>query len=207
MKIVAFSDTHNSYCDLKIPEGDIGIFVGDGDFRFDGNAIDFISWYKKQPLEHKIVIAGNHDKFVCENESLFKKMCEDQGLIYLNDSMAEIKGIKIWGSAYTIDFCNWYFMEGREDLKRHWDLIPKVDIVATHQPPYGIGDFAHYGQQHTGCKYLREILLNRVKPKYHFFGHIHEGHGSKEIGGVKFYNVSVMNLAYDLIHPATVVDI
>jgi len=54
----------------------------------------------------------------------------------------------------------------------------------------------------VGCPYLRFHVLDRIKPKLHVFGHIHE-HGGKIVddGATKFVNASVMNEVYDPINP------
>jgi Icc-related predicted phosphoesterase len=56
-----------------------------------------------------------------------------------------------------------------------WKNIPKVDILVTHCPPYKILDKADSGK-HGGSKALRNKVLE-IKPKFHLFGHIHEGSG------------------------------
>jgi Icc-related predicted phosphoesterase len=97
-------------------------------------------------------------------------------------------------------------METRDNLKRHWDLIPKdTDVVITHQPPFMIGDLSNYKQQHTGCEYLNDILINKIKPKVHICGHIHEGYGQQEIKGIRFCNVSVLDENYELKHKPTTI--
>ena len=54
-----------------------------------------------------------------------------------------------------------------------WDKIPEnVDILITHGPPQGYGDRILLGK-HVGCPELMKRVAE-VKPRYHFFGHIHE---------------------------------
>ena len=56
--------------------------------------------------------------------------------------------------------------------------MPKqVDILITHCPPFGILDKAN-SNKNGGSKALQAISAHR-KPKYHIFGHIHEGFGHK----------------------------
>ncbi len=38
----------------------------------------------------------------------------------------------------------------------------------------GYGDICN-GGYHVGCSELYSTVVDRVKPKYHLFGHIHEG--------------------------------
>lgn len=54
-------------------------------------------------------------------------------------------------------------------------MIPvDTDILVTHTPPVGHGDLCCSGVR-AGCVELLTTVQNRVKPKYHVFGHIHEG--------------------------------
>lgn len=56
-----------------------------------------------------------------------------------------------------------------------WEMIPSdTDILVTHTPPVGHGDLCCSGVR-AGCVELLSTVQNRVKPKYHVFGHIHEG--------------------------------
>ena len=53
----------------------------------------------------------------------------------------------------------------------------------------GIGDKSS-GGQHGGCVDLLNTVLHRVKPKFHVFGHIHEGYGMYTDGTTTFINAS-----------------
>lgn len=44
----------------------------------------------------------------------------------------------------------------------------------THGPPAGYGDMP-YDDLHAGCLDLLKEVKDRIQPKYHIFGHIHEG--------------------------------
>lgn len=90
--------------------------------------------------------------------------------------MIEIYGLKIYGSPWQPEFLGWAFNipRGVECLKK-WEQIPdNVDILITHTPPLGHGDLACSGIR-TGCVELLTSIQERIKPKYHVFGHIHEG--------------------------------
>lgn len=45
----------------------------------------------------------------------------------------------------------------------------------THSPPVGHGDFSKSGGVRLGCVDLLIAVQERVKPKYHVFGHVHSG--------------------------------
>lgn len=95
---------------------------------------------------------------------------------YLEDSEIVIYGIKIYGTPWQPEFCKWAFNVPRgEPCLSKWELIPSdTDILVTHTPPVGHGDLCCSGVR-AGCVELLSTVQNRVKPKYHVFGHIHEG--------------------------------
>lgn len=64
--------------------------------------------------------------------------------------------------------------------------------MVTHGPPYGILDFCGLN---AGCPELLKTI-KRLKPKYHFFGHIHEGFGNFSTKDTKYYNCSYLNERY-----------
>jgi hypothetical protein len=74
------------------------------------------------------------------------------------------------------EFCKWAFNVPRgEECLWKWDKIPDdTDILVTHTPPVGHGDLCCTGVR-AGCVELLTTVQQRVKPKYHVFGHIHEG--------------------------------
>lgn len=74
------------------------------------------------------------------------------------------------------EFCKWAFNlpRGQECLEK-WNLIPDdIDILVTHTPPLGFGDLCCTGVR-AGCTELLTTVQKRVMPKYHIFGHVHEG--------------------------------
>lgn len=60
---------------------------------------------------------------------------------------------------------------------------PKIDIMLTHGPPYGILDTTWQDEQ-VGCENLARAV-QRCRPRLHCFGHIHEGWGAEKMNWVK----------------------
>lgn len=208
MKIVCISDTHSKHYSLLEKdlitddlENTILIHAGDISTRgYRSQTIDFLNWFSKLPHKYKIFIAGNHDFDFEDNADTINEIIPDN-VIYLNDSLVEIEGIKIWGSPVTPYFYNWAFNRFRgANIKSYWDKIPDdIDILITHGPPYMILDKVVYDQKNVGCV----DLLNRVqeiRPKFHIFGHIHETHGILTVDDVTFINASVLNEDYRLVN-------
>lgn len=191
MKLVVISDTHGYHDQLtnKLPDGDVLIHCGDVSRRSDEQSVvDFARWFEQQPFDHKICIAGNHDKFM--SAKWFPNST------YLQDSGCEIDGVKFWGSPWTPTFFDWYWMKDRgEEIARVWQKIPDdIDVLMTHGPPAGLGvlSAAHrHGSApiDVGCEDLRS-RVDQLKPEVHCFGHIHEGYGCKKIANTLFVNAS-----------------
>jgi hypothetical protein len=95
---------------------------------------------------------------------------------YLEDCATEIYGVKIYGTPWQPKFCGWAFnLERGQQLMEKWDLIPDdTDVLITHTPPLGYGDLCATGDR-AGCVDLLMSVQHRIRPKYHIYGHIHEG--------------------------------
>lgn len=116
---------------------------------------------------------------------------------YLEDEVIEIYGLKIYGTPWQPEFCKWAFNvpRGVQCLEK-WNKIPSgVDILVTHTPPVGHGDLCCSGVR-AGCVELLSSVQQRIKPKYHVFGHVHEGYGITSDGRVIFVNASTCDLSY-----------
>lgn len=200
MIIDCVADLHGYQPELA--GGDILIIAGDLTARDTKDEyIRFISWLGKLPYRCKIVIAGNHDGLI-EKGRVSISADPLHNIHYLCDSGYEFEGIKIWGSPWTPTFLNWYFMKDRGDpIKEKWDLIPSpIDILVTHGPPYGIFDGTE-DEIKVGCEDLRKAVQERIKPRIHCFGHIHEGGGSlSEIDGTTYVNCSYVDERYRPVH-------
>lgn len=127
---------------------------------------------------------------------------------YLQDESIELYGLKIFGTPWQPEFCKWAFNVPRGNLcLDKWNLIPSnIDVLITHTPPLGYGDLVCSGVR-AGCVELLTTVQNRVKPKYHVFGHIHEGYGISSDGKIIYINASTCDLNYLPNNPAIVFDI
>jgi Icc-related predicted phosphoesterase len=208
LKFVAISDTHCRHNNIKLPNGDVLLHAGDITYcGKKSEVVDFLNWFSRQKFAFKVFIAGNHD-FYFENAN--PKELEEvvpKNVIYLNDSGISIDNFTIWGSPVTPWFYNWAFNRQRGvEIQRHWNLIPgKIDVLLTHGPVYGILDSV-INKNSAGCKTLLSTV-QKIKPKVHVFGHIHESYGVETRFGVKFINASVLNESYELVNRPVVFDI
>ena len=203
MKIIAISDTHGLHWSLNVPEGDVLVHAGDLTNRGILEEVrEFNTFLGTLPHPHKIVIAGNHD-FCFED---YRMDCEEAltNCIYLQDQEVTIDGVRFYGSPWQPWFFDWAFnLERGPEIRAKWDLIPEdTGVLITHGPPYGIGDLTARGDK-AGCQDLLEVV-ERIKPKVHIFGHIHEGYGVTSNGVTTFINASTCDYLYQLVNPPLV---
>jgi Icc-related predicted phosphoesterase len=163
LRIVCISDTHGQHTKLSVPDGDVLIHAGD--FTAFGERpkeiIDFNQWAGKQPHQHKIVIAGNHDSMFERHPGAARELLGNA--IYLENSATELAGLKIWGSPVQPEFNNWAFNIARgAAIRRYWKMIPtNTDVLVTHGPPFGVLDKAHPSSAHLGARNWQR-LSNRL---------------------------------------------
>ena len=200
MRMIITSDTHNGLYKNKIPKGDMFIHCGDLSITGTYNEIDYqLSIMSSLPHKYKIWIAGNHDILLEKEDELKTKY---KNLIYLEDELIEVEGIKIFGSPWSPFFNNWAFMlEMEEEIEKYLEM-PKMDILISHGAPINILDKNKDGIN-CGSYDLRERVFE-LMPKYHFFGHIHEGYGMIYHLGPVFVNASAFD--YYKENPPVVID-
>jgi len=208
MKICAISDTHGKEAWLDLPKGDILIHCGD--FHITSLAeLEYANrWFGRQSFRYKCFVAGNHDTYI---EHIGKEVAKSlfTNVIYLENELIEIEGLRIYGSPYVPYSNNWSFMYQRCSLeaKNIWSKIPyNLDVLITHGAIYGVLD-RNSSDIRCGCEVLaREIM--KKKPKRHLFGHIH-GNGGLSItqANIDFYNCSVLNEEYKLTNKPTILEI
>ena len=199
MQITTISDTHGLHHQLQLPGGDLLIHAGDVCNRgTQQEAANFIDWFEKQPYAYKVFIAGNHDFFFEHFTQQEIQKILPKNIFYLNDSGIEIEGIKLWGSPITPEFHNWAFNRKRgKEIEEHWKQIPfQTDILITHGPAFGILDTT-FNNQNVGCIDLL-THIERVNPKYHIFGHIHEGFGTSKLNKTTYINTTSLDFNYKL---------
>ncbi len=136
-----------------------------------------MNWLGKLPHPRKILVAGNHDASF-EKERAKARALVPPGVTYLEDSGTVIDGVHFYGSPWTPAFMDLAFnARPGEQLASIWARVPRdVDILVSHGPPYGHGDFSAMTGEHVGC---RDLLarIRELEPPLLLFGHIHEGGG------------------------------
>jgi Icc-related predicted phosphoesterase len=208
MEITCIADLHGNY--PKLYGGDLLIVAGDltaGDKLHQ--YVEFAEWLDKQPYDHSILIGGNHDNMLLTRElSKYGMLNGNDHHTYLCDSGTEFEGLKIWGSPWTLTFpginplCT-AFTGAEEELEAKFAIIPPdIDILITHGPPKGMLDRTVRGDNAGSMALSR--CYDKIKPKLHVFGHIHEDYGQGVVMGGKiktlFVNCSHVNERYEPIN-------
>jgi Icc-related predicted phosphoesterase len=209
VRMVCISDTHNFHSKIDVPDGDVLIIAGD--VCVHGSVYELAAvneFLGSLPHRHKLLVAGNHDwcfANLVEREEARRLL---KNAIYLEDSGVEINGVKYWGSPWQPEFHHWAFNLPRgPKLAEVWAKIPSdTDVLITHTPPFSILDKNGNGD-HCGCGALLDALNNRVQPRIHVFGHVHESYGTLEADGTTFINASICDGQYRPINPPIVIDL
>ena len=149
----------------------------------------------------------------------------------LVDDYYEHQGVVFYGSPASIWVReqNGMGFQGDSHMlkKRHWnDMVHRLrkrpcDILITHGPPRAENgghfflDRVFFGL-HVGCAALSEAIKTLWKegkaPKFHIFGHIHEGYGSARGLGpdtatdTTFVNAASCTLLYEIKHEPVIFD-
>ena len=175
--------THTYHELLDIPDN-IDIVVHSGDFtnakdvyKNEPEALNFLHWYGSLPIKNKVLIAGNHDAYTFHMKTKFKEWCVHYNIVYLENSYAEIEGIKFFGSPNTPQFGDWYYMKDRNKMDKLWRQCNNdIDVFVVHGPPKGILDKSYDRNHNLECCGDSSLYnhIVRINPKLCLFGHIHD---------------------------------
>ena len=143
--------------------------------------------------------------------------------------------VKFWGSPWTQQYSasgkpsrKGFQLPPGEALQEKWDLVgfyysavfnivsifnittvkipSDTDVLLTHGPPHTVCDLSDRGVP-SGCPGLLKTVVERVKPRLHMFGHIHEGYGTSKLGQTQFVNAASINKkTKKLTNPPVVID-
>ncbi len=215
IKICAFSDIHGQLdfnidpCDIVMICGDIiplhiQSYTSPSKVWFKER---FIPWCNSLPCEKVLFVAGNHDFFLMRHPHRMRELLDGQDKItYLECETYEYKGVTIYGTPLCKPFGRWAFMPSYEEqdakYTRHLEAIGKIDIVMSHDAPYGASDILLQKTcpwadgSHIGNESLLRFIEN-AKPKLNLHGHLHTTNHEKEmINDTEVYNVSLLDEDY-----------
>lgn len=224
MKICAISDLHGYLPEIE--KSDILLIAGDIsplNIQFNKPKMktwletEFAYWIKSLPVDKVYLVAGNHDAYFEGINQMqmaeFRTQCGFK-LVYLENNWVihrhESKLYRIFGTPYCHIFGNWPFMRTDERMEEYFKSIPdEVDIIISHDPPYGIGQVDQILQTTRWSNHLLEHVgnppiakrLSEIKYKLLVCGHIHSGdHELFEFNGGQVVNVSIKDENYQPIY-------
>ena len=210
MIIVALSDTHGNHRAVEVPPGDVIIHCGDITRKSNlAEVTDFVNWFAGLDFQHKILVAGNHDRFIRKRKPEFFELIKKHNIEYLENDLVRINGYSIFGSPFSLNYggLGAFTYYDSPDAERIWNQIPEnINILVTHAPPRGFRDYSRTEKKNAGCQVLRERVLS-IKPQYHVFGHIHESYGVEPNGSSVFINASLSNGSGEIINKPVVFEL
>ena len=136
-------------------------------------------------MRYVVFVCGNHEISMQLNaknpvalraqQGLKQALIDRPNVYYLEDSGCEIEGVRFYGSPWTTKFGrDWAFqLQDTEDeffgLGCKFGSIPAgLDVLVTHQPPFGQGDTGDPGKR-LGSRVLMEKIV-QVSPRLSIFG-------------------------------------
>lgn len=210
MRIVATSDTHMPINPKVVPDGDVLIVAGD--FMLSGfldewyPAIDAIA---ALPHKTKIIVGGNHDRWLEDHFDTALKDLTDRGLTYVGWPTIPLhqlrNGMTLLGLPFVKDLPRWAFNRREDWIAKYLQEMPQVDVVVSHSPAFEILDGVHsYG--HIGIEAYNKYQ-KKHPPKIWICGHVHEARGSQKVGKTTFYNVAHCDEQYNQTNHPFVIDL
>lgn len=192
------SDTHGLHKQVAVPPGDVLVFAGDFTSSGRGNnteTSEFNSWLHSLPHQHKLVVAGNHERL----NSLAAAL---PAATYLQDSMVRLtirdSELLVWGSPWQPQWVGFDSYVDKSQIGEKWRKIPEnLHILITHTPPHSRGDWMFMRSEDKEGHFGDDALLHRLQqlshpPLLHVYGHIHTGYGQiEEIGGTLSINAAL----------------
>lgn len=177
MRLLLGSDLHG-YLPKDIPSGDIMILAGD--LLPEHSVHDFVinkfnPWLRDAPVKNILLTWGNHDWYA------FEDLIGIRYATVLIEQYVTIKGVKIYGSPWSLPFRRWAWMAPEITLEKIYKEIPDdVDIIVSHAPPHGLCDEAIDGRL-CGSRSLLTRMKMLPSLKLVVCGHIHEARGRNGI--------------------------
>ena len=210
MKIVAVSDLHGRL--PEIPPCDVLVIAGDlcPDTYMDGRLVVgfdpdlsriqqqqwlrevYRPWERQVPANRILMTPGNHDWITRMPEGFRTEFFVDDG--------TEAFGMTFWFTPWIPRVTGtWNYEAIPTHRSMSADMIPVgVDVLVSHAPAEGVADVT-YTNESAGCRFLR-IAVQQKQPKYHFFGHIHEGQRFgrelKALGRTRSFNCAMWGASW-----------
>ncbi len=170
MRVLVLSDTHGMHAKFRsLPDAEV--FLHAGDFtRHGSGAEEFAIWFHRLPYPVKLLTLGNH-----ERRDAAQQLSADHWRALFGPLLLIDRGARVAvGGREIVVF-------GLPHATAARRIPPEVDIVLSHEPPYGILDDTH-GAGHAGSEAVGSLVQDALAP-VHAFGHVHARGGEIEVRG------------------------
>jgi len=208
--IVCISDTHTAHKRVVVPDGDILVHAGDFCGRGDPLEVgSFLDWIEDLPHKVKLVVPGNHDICVYEDEYVRGEFKKSGVVLLIDEEHTDMRsGLTFYGVPWTPDFFpdNWVFQYSQAGCtpEEIWNKVPPgTDIIISHGPPHGCADqIIPHVNQHLGSEVMRDCIHDMKDTLLGVIcGHIHGGYGhhsydATDPNAVNIINASINTEAY-----------
>lgn len=171
MKIIALADEENrAFWDFYDPDRFKGVdlILSCGDLH--QSYLEFLETMTNVPL---LYVRGNHDRSYTERPP--------EGCVDVDDRIYDFRGLRILGLGGSMRYKPGGDMYTEEEMERRIRKLNRTivlrngfDILLTHAPARGYGDMNDLPHQGFECF---NRLLERWKPAYMLFGHVHRTYG------------------------------
>jgi len=163
--------------EFLLPQADVllhcGDFAASGSRKTQRQAArrldDFLA--RQTHILEKIVVKGNHDP-----DSPAKVLFPASKALYVRSSST----LMVNGVSFTLEPFSrrMAFRSIRRRTSSYGEsMLPKCDVLVTHEPPKGVLDLTYHGFS-AGSLYLRQLVEQaEEKPRLWCCGHIHESRG------------------------------
>lgn len=217
VRLVLLSDTHLWHRQLWVPAGDVLLHAGDSLSEWGHGMTelaDFAEWLGRLPHAEKVVVGGNHDRCLEElgamqTAQVFAHYSRDSqnpaGVAYLHPDHKATTSLRSglvvaglpWSVPSNAQSKNKAFQPPPDDSS--FSDVPDCDILLTHGPPFSALD------SNRGSTWLL-AAVERVRPRLHAFGHVHEARGAMFRSGGAFVNAAMCNDFFCAVRRPIVVD-
>ena len=176
-RILHISDIHCTTTHLRkissiVDSYDLVIVSGDLE------CIDVVE-YLASIAKRVLAITGNMDNYIVREKLREKDLLLDSRVVDVEGlKIAGISGLDVGGSL--------------EELRSKYS--GDLDILVTHQPPYGALDRTFIGIR-AGSREIRKYVLEK-KPLVNLCGHIHESRGITSLGETLVVNPGPLRRGY-----------